>query len=103
VFDTASGFTGVWHLGETGNSANDGYADATPNAAHGQGTNLLTGNETQAVIGRMQSLQYSISQYITIKSAAKPKFDITSAITVSAWINVTSWTADYLRGIFRPR
>lgn len=91
VFDTANGFTGVWHLGETGNSTADGYADASYNAAHGQGSNLSSGSEIPAVIGRGQKLVNASSQYVTIKAGAEPKFDITSAITVSGWINVTSW------------
>lgn len=92
VFDTANGFVGVWHLDETGNSSVDGYAGSTYNAGHCQGTNLSAGSEVSAVIGRGQTLVNGSSQYLTVKAAAEPKFDITSAITVSAWINVTSWT-----------
>ncbi len=95
VFDTANGFVGVWHLGETGNSNADGYAGATYNAAHAQGTNLSSGSELSAVIGRGQSLVNGSSQYMTVKAAAEPKFDITGAITISAWINVTSWTTNF--------
>jgi hypothetical protein len=95
VFDTSLGFTGVWHLGETGNSNVDGYADATPNCANGQGTNMSAGTETQGIIGRGQNFQYSLSQYITIKKEAEPKFEITGDITVSAWINVAAWNTKW--------
>jgi autotransporter-associated beta strand protein len=91
VFDTTNSFVGVWHLGETGNSNVDGYAGSTYNAAHCQGTNLSSGSELSAVIGKGQTLN-GTSQYLTVKAAAEPKFDITSAITISAWINVNSWT-----------
>ena len=92
VFDTGNGFVGTWHLGETGNSNADGYADATANAANAQGTNFSAGNETAATIGLGQSFAAASSRYITVKSSAEPKFEITGAITVSAWINVASWT-----------
>lgn len=91
VFATSNSFTGVWHLGETGNSNADGYADATGNAAHAQGTNFGGGNEAAATIGNGQTFAYASSRKITVKTGAEANFDITSAITVSAWINITSW------------
>ena len=93
VFATASGSAGTWHLNETGNSTADGYADATANAAHAQGANFSGGNEATAMIARGQTFASASSRKITVKSGAESYFDITSAITVSAWINVTSWTA----------
>ena len=92
VFTTANGFVGVWHLSETGNSNVDGYADATGNAANAQGSNFSAGNETAATIGLGQTFVNASSRYITVKTAAEPDFDITGAITISAWINVSSWT-----------
>lgn len=92
VFATSNSFAGVWHLGETGNSNADGYADATGNAAHAQGTNFSGGNEASAAVGYGQTFASASSRKITVKAAAESNFDITSAITVSAWINVTSWT-----------
>ncbi|MBF0432766.1 MAG: DUF2341 domain-containing protein [Fibrobacteria bacterium] len=40
VFDTANGFSGVWHLDETANSQSTGYRDATQNGNHGSGVNM---------------------------------------------------------------
>lgn len=95
VFDTTNGFVGVWHLGETGNSTADGYVDASYNAGHGQGINLSSGSELGAVVGQGQELVNGSSQYITVKAAAESKFDIQSALTISTWVNVTSWGVDW--------
>jgi Concanavalin A-like lectin/glucanases superfamily/FlgD Ig-like domain len=54
VFDTANGFVGVWHLGETGNTDPQGYKDATFNAYDGTGFQL-TGADAPAVIGNGQT------------------------------------------------
>jgi hypothetical protein len=55
VFDTANGFAGVWHLGETGNIDVQGYKDATINANHGTGYQT-TGIEVPSVIGIGQNM-----------------------------------------------
>jgi hypothetical protein len=55
VFDTANGFMGVWHLGETGNIDPQGYKDATYFANHGTGYQTA-GMDTPSVIGRGQYL-----------------------------------------------
>jgi hypothetical protein len=91
VFNTSNGFAGVWHLGETANSSADGYQDATANAAHAQGANFSSGNEASSIVGLGQTFAYASSRKITVKAAAESYFDITSALTLSAWINVTSW------------
>ena len=41
VFNTSEGWVGVWHLADDGGMEEDGYRDATANAAHGTGVNLV--------------------------------------------------------------
>ncbi|HVO82827.1 MAG TPA: DUF2341 domain-containing protein, partial [Syntrophobacteria bacterium] len=82
-------YKGVWHLKETsGTTINDstsnGYSGTT------QGSPLL--NQT-GQIGPAVNLRYSSTDYIQITNEAA--FDITNAITVSAWIKLTSWHQDY--------
>jgi hypothetical protein len=92
VFDTASGYVSAWHLSETGNVAADGYADASGNAAHGQGANLKAANRVEGIIGWGTSFQAAAKQSITIKAAARTKFDFAGSgdMTLCHWVKVQS-------------
>jgi len=89
VFDTANGFAGVWHLGETGNTTAGGYADATYNANNGTGTST-TSSQVTAAVGNGQTFDGS-TKYVTVANATtlNPGY-----MTVSVWANPTAWATD---------
>jgi hypothetical protein len=85
VFDTANGFAGVWHLGETagttvfdatGNHYNGTVSDTAPIAANG-------------AIGSCKQFN-GVSNYIHVADGAQSKLDFsqTSPHTISAWVNL---------------
>jgi hypothetical protein len=81
VFDTASGFQGIWHLGETDSLA----PDATGNRYNGTGyfTASVTG-----IIGNAQHFN-GASSHIRMKGTApqsRLNFPLNGRYTVSAWI-----------------
>jgi hypothetical protein len=85
VFDTASGFVGVWHLGESGGKtaldATVNHFDGTPNAMDGS-------SDVSGIIGRAQDFD-GASQCITVLNARNSGLDVQtdSFYTVSAWTN----------------
>lgn len=92
VFDTADGYVSAWHLGETGNTTVDGYTDASRNGAHGQGANMKAENRIEGVVGWGQAFKAASLQSITIKSAARTRFEFqgTGDMTLSHWVKVQS-------------
>ncbi len=95
VFDTASGFVGVWHLGEDGNTTADGYANAS-GSNHGTGYNMTASSDVGAVIGMGSSFDAGSSQYI---STADSPFDLTDSFTITTWIYTSDATGDWARVI----
>jgi hypothetical protein len=73
VFDTATGFAGVWHLGENG----DNLYDATIDAFHGMNSGTAS---TGGIIGN--SRNFSKGNYIRIAGLLKAP----SNVTLSAWV-----------------
>jgi hypothetical protein len=73
VFDTASGFSGVWHLGEKG----DSVRDATDGAFNGKNSGSTT---TAGIIGN--SRNFSNGNYIRISGLLNSPSDV----TLSAWV-----------------
>jgi hypothetical protein len=73
VFDTASGFAGVWHLGENG----DSIYDATGNAFNGKKTGS---NPAPGMIGNAE--YFANGNYIKIPGLLNRP----SNITLSAWV-----------------
>jgi hypothetical protein len=73
VFDTADGFAGVWHLGETGDSVHD----ATGNGINGKNSGSTT---TSGIIGN--SRNFSNGNYIRIPSLLNSP----SNVSLSAWV-----------------
>ena len=92
VFDTASGFVGVWHLSEDGSSDADGYQDATANAAHGTGVNLKPGARTAGRVGHGVQLRYADQQWIKVENDKRKLFDLTDHVTYSIWAKAESWS-----------
>ncbi len=92
VFDTADGYVSAWHLGEAGNTVADGFQDASANAAHGQGANLKPESRVEGVVGWATLFQAAAKQSITIKAAARAKFDFAGPgdMTLSHWVKVES-------------
>jgi len=82
VWDT--GYKGVWHLGDSANP----FIDSTANANSSNAGTYPA--QTAGKTGNAQSFNGS-SQYIQIPNAAS--LQMTTAMTISAWINATSWTA----------
>jgi hypothetical protein len=95
VFDTANGFAGVWHLGETGNIDPQGYKDATYNGNDGTGFQT-SGLDTPAVIGRGQYFvgtatptgtgNQGLGSYIKIPDQV---INVASG-TISIWAQITT-------------
>lgn len=81
VFDTAQGFQGIWHMGETDSLA----PDATGNRYTG------TGHFTSSVAGMIGNAQHfnGLSSYIQMKGTApqsRLNFPMNGRYTVSAWV-----------------
>lgn len=81
VFDTNSGFQGVWHLGETDSFA----SDATGNSYNGTGHFTIS---TAGMIGNGQHFN-GVSSYIQMKGTApqsRLNFPMSGHYTISAWV-----------------
>jgi len=59
VFDMRAGYVAVWHLADDGGMEEGGYRDATANAAHGTGVNMVRSSRVDARLGRGH---YSVMQ-----------------------------------------
>lgn len=95
VFDTASGFQGVWHLSDAGESKR--AIDATANQYHGTAINLTAESMTATgYIGGACDFNGD-SQYIQIKNSAKSKinFPENSNYTISAWVYLDTVDTSY--------
>ena len=84
VFDTAHGFQGVWHLGESGPNSK---ADATANGFVGAPVELTGSSDVDGMAGRGLDLDGS-SQCVTVLNARNTKLDVQadSFYSVSAWV-----------------
>jgi hypothetical protein len=90
VFDSASGFVGVWHLAEDGNNDPDGYKDASANEAHATGVSMEPGSRVPGRIGPATRLANSKEapkdQWIKVDSAKRASLNTgPKPITVSIW------------------
>ena len=92
VFNNKEGFAGVWHLNEEGNSAADGYKDATGNEAHMTGVNLKPGSRVDGRLGKGLQLNYTDVQWVKLDHPRKKRiFDITTRGTFSIWDKARSY------------
>lgn len=85
VFDTREGWVGVWHLADAGSMEEGGYKDATANAAHGTGVNMVRNSRVEARLGSGARFHYPANQWIRIGGAKRTIFDITNRLTFSIW------------------
>jgi hypothetical protein len=90
VFDTALGNIGVWHLGP-------GLSDATIYGDNGIDSSTA---DATGIISRCRHFNPALPSFITIPNESR--FDITTNITLSAWVQVDSikalWQAIITKG-----
>jgi hypothetical protein len=86
VFDTANGFQGVWHLGQSGGTT---QKDATANHFNGTPVQAMNGSsDVSGIIGRAQNFD-GTTQWIEVLNARNSRLDVQndSFYTVSLWAN----------------
>lgn len=88
VFGAGGNFSGVWHLGEDGNTASGGYKDASGGARHGTGLSLSPASDIPAAVGYGTRFTAAINQGITVGHSAA--LHPSTALTVEAWIRATT-------------
>jgi hypothetical protein len=91
VFATADGYQGVWHLQESGNTAQGGYRDATGNGNHGQGTDMTAASRTGAVAAGGQSFNGYTS---AINAGADKSLHADTGLTLEMWVKPDSFQVD---------
>jgi hypothetical protein len=92
VFDTKEGWVGVYHLGEAGNAAVEGYKDSTGNEAHLTGVNTDGGARGDGRLGRGLELTYAKNQWLKLDHPKKLKaFNLTTRGTFSIWAKARSY------------
>jgi Uncharacterized conserved protein len=84
VFDTAIGFQGVWHLGESGGTT---QKDATSNKFDGTPEAMSGSSDVTGIIARAQDFDGS-SQCVSVLNARNSRLDVQtdSFYTVSSWV-----------------
>lgn len=90
VFDTISGFAGVWHLG---NDDNGVFSDATANLYHGNSSGNTKPEVGDGVIGN-GSVFDGNDDFITMPNTANSKLNFPESgyYSVSAWVFIDSLT-----------
>jgi hypothetical protein len=90
VFDTGSGFQGVWHLGDV---ARDSIRDATGNCYHGVSPDSALPLVAGGVIGNCRQFDGS-ADFITMPNTAggKLNFPQDGKYSVSAWVKADTLT-----------
>ena len=84
VFDTASGFQGVWHFGD---SRPDSVKDATGNRFNGATTGMNAASITGGMIGKCREFDGVASCVIMSNTAnGKLNFSQNGNYTISAWV-----------------
>jgi hypothetical protein len=99
VFDTAKGFVGVWHLGETATGATGELHDATANHLDGQGGGGALDSlpaRTPGLCGMAQEFN-GHSSYIRIRDTTA--LHLNSSFTVSFWVYYDKKSSDNQRFI----
>ena len=86
VFDTASGFQGVWHLGD---GPNDLIRDATYNGYEGSSPDTSTPSISEGAIGYCRTFN-GTSDFITMNNTSESKinFPQDGYYSVSAWVSL---------------
>ena len=93
VFDTASGFQGVWHLNGAGNTT---AYDATGNHYNGTPHGMTASSSVSGVIGLSRQFD-GTSSYFTMPNTASSTLNLpeNGYYTVSAWTNTNYLDAKY--------
>ena len=93
VFDTASGFQGVWHLNEAGNAT---AYDATGNHYNGTPQGMAALSSVPGVIGLSRQFD-GTSSYFAMPNTANSTLNLpeNGYYTVSAWANTNFLEAKY--------
>jgi len=89
VFDTAQGFQGVWHLGQSGGTT---QVDATANHFDGTPSAMTGASDVTGNIGRAQNFNGS-TQYITVLNSSNSRLDVQTETfyTVSSWVYASAF------------
>jgi len=90
----SNGYVGVWHLAEASNSTR---SDSTCNA-----NNVSDVNTVAAATGKIGSAANFVAannEYLTISDAAQTGLDLSTQLTLEAWVNAASAAAGNIRGI----
>jgi hypothetical protein len=84
VFDTASGFQGVWHLGD---GAGDSAYDATVNRYHGVSSETARPSVDEGVIGKCRVFD-GVADFISMPNTAEGNLNFPQSgnYTVCAWV-----------------
>ncbi len=97
VFNTSSGYVGVWHFKENGNNTANGYKDATSNGNNGTGFNMTSSSDVSAYIGIGQEFN-GTSNYIQINNnLLKDILTSSKVATISFWVKTNK--TNYARAI----
>jgi biopolymer transport protein ExbB len=93
VFDTATGFQGVWHLSEPGNTT---AYDATGNHYDGTPSGMTAAAGVTGAVGQAQEFDGTSNGYIQMKGTAHSKLDFAQhgAYSISAWVRVNVFNQD---------
>jgi Concanavalin A-like lectin/glucanases superfamily/Domain of unknown function (DUF2341) len=88
VFDTASGYQGIWHLSDR---IGDSISDASGNNFKGVANGMDNNSVTDGIIGKCRIFN-GLSSYILFPGTASGKlnFPADSRYTLSAWVYVNS-------------
>jgi hypothetical protein len=89
VFKRQNGFVGAWHLDEDGNTAVDGFKDASDHEAHGTGVGMIPGSRVDARVGKGVHLDnpkgQETARWIRVSGEKAAQFNPGPPITVSIW------------------
>ena len=95
VFKRADGFVGVWHLDEEGNTAPDGYKDASDHEAHGTGSAWWPGPGSTVASARASTWKIPPGRTPPAGSGwtgeKAAQFNPGPPITVSLWVQGHSY------------
>jgi hypothetical protein len=77
-------FTAVYHLGENGNTLDNGYLDSTKNRNHGNGISMTSSSDVEGKFGKSQTFD---SSFDYIQLANEENFDFAdTTFTISSWL-----------------
>ncbi|MDQ3002456.1 MAG: DUF2341 domain-containing protein [Fibrobacterota bacterium] len=90
VFDTADGFSGVWHLstGAAGKGAQNVYVDAT--GAFNHGDDYAVSDPADGMIGKGQPFG-GLGGADCIRIPNAPTLNLAKSLTMSAWVKASSF------------